>query len=224
MKSHAEAQRRRVYCSLPLRASAPPREAYFVRRGSATLWLVIWLPCLMAMFCALVGVANLWLARMELENAMEAAALAAVKSWGDAGGGDTLAPRHVGVGYAHADSVRRNPVVISDNYNAASAPNQNAQATVGMTPPTGNLVFGAIDDSDPNNITFNAGIAPTCGSPNKRYGVRAQAIVPLPSLGFGSFLGTISQYNVQAKATAMYDCASGRPKLVRIDTFIGPGP
>jgi Putative Flp pilus-assembly TadE/G-like len=132
------------------------------RRGSATLWMIIWLPCLMAMFCALVGVANLWLARIELENAMESAALAAVKQWGDVGGGDTLNPRQICVAYAHANSIRGIPVVIETNYNAGGGANQNDECDVGMSPPMGNLIFGAIDDIDPTNVIFNAGIAPSC--------------------------------------------------------------
>jgi hypothetical protein len=134
------------------------------RRGSATLWMVIWLPYLLALFTVMVGVANLWVARVELENALEASALAAVKHWGEAGGGDTLVPRMVGVNYAKANSVRANPLVIGLNYNPAGGPNQNDQCIVGMTPPTGNLIFGAIDDSDPDNVIFNAGIGPTCSA------------------------------------------------------------
>jgi hypothetical protein len=133
------------------------------RRGSATLWMVMWLPCLMALFCVLVGVANLWLARVELENALESAALAAVKQWGDAGGGDTLAARQVGVDYAHANAARRDRVVIGANYNASGGVNQNDQCQVGVAPPAGNLIFGAVDHTDPNNVIFNAGIAPGCG-------------------------------------------------------------
>jgi Putative Flp pilus-assembly TadE/G-like len=132
------------------------------RRGSATLWMLMWLPCLLVLFCAMVGVANLWLARVELENAMEAAALAAVKEWGDAGGGNTLNPRQVGVEYAFANFVRQQPIVINTNYNAGNAPNQNDLCDVGMTPPQGNLIFGSVDDTDANNIIFNAGVAPTC--------------------------------------------------------------
>src|SRR5262245_65509190 len=97
------------------------------RRGSATLWMVMWLPCLMVLFCVLVGVANLWLARIELENALESAALAAVKQWGDAGGGNTLVPRQEGVAYAHANSVRRNPVGLGTNFRASGGPNPKAQ-------------------------------------------------------------------------------------------------
>jgi Flp pilus assembly protein TadG len=193
------------------------------RRGSATLWLVIWLPSLLALFCTLVGVGNLWLARIELENGLEAAALAAVKQWGDAGGGDTLDARQTGVAYAHANSVRRQPIVIGVNYNAGNAPNQNDQCVLAQSPPTANLLFGAVDETDPNNVTFNAGLAPGCAA-NGRFAVRAQAIMSVQSLGFGSFLGNVGSYCVQAKATAVYDCGSGQPRLVRIDTFTCPGP
>src|SRR5688572_19289043 len=132
------------------------------RRGSATLWLVIWLPCLLALFVTLVGVSNLWLARVELENAVEASALAAVKQWGDAGGGDTDIPRQVGVEYAEANGVRGNGLVIGTNYDVGALPNQNDECNLAMTPPTANLIFGAINDDDPDNVIFNAGIAPSC--------------------------------------------------------------
>jgi len=144
------------------------------RRGSATLWLVIWLPCLLALFVTLVGVSNLWLARVELENAVEAAALAAVKQWGDAGGGDTLIPRQAGVEYAEASGVRGNPLVIGTNYNAAALPNQNADCDLAMTPPTANLIFGAINDDNPDNVIFNAGIAPSCALGTVLFDVSAE--------------------------------------------------
>ena len=49
------------------------------------------------MFCFVLEAANMWLARAELENALESAALAAVKTWGDANGGSTFTPRQIGV-------------------------------------------------------------------------------------------------------------------------------
>ena len=136
------------------------------RRGSATLWLIIWLPCLLTLFCVLVGVANLWLARVELENALEASALAAVKQWGENGGGSTVVPRNVGVAYAAANIVRGNPVVIGTNYNPLNAPNENdlCNPTPHNVPPNGNLVFGAIDDTDPDHVIFDAGEAPSCAA------------------------------------------------------------
>jgi Putative Flp pilus-assembly TadE/G-like len=142
------------------------RNAYR-RRGSATLWMVIWLPCLLVLFCVLARVANLWLARVELENALEASALAAVKHWGDAGGGDTYLPRQVGVAYADANRIRSRPVTIGTNYSLGGGPNQNAQCAfthAGVIPPTGNLIFGAIDHTNPDNVVFNTGMPPSCGA------------------------------------------------------------
>lgn len=191
------------------------------RRGSATLWLVIWLPCLMALFCVLVGVANLWLARIELENALEASALAAVKAWGDVGGGSTLAPRNVGVAYAHANFARSQSVLIDTNYESSANPNQNSTCNLSVLPAAGNLIFGALDATDPDNLIFDAGKSPGCNG-SKQFAVRAQAFVDLQPLGFQPFLGNLTSYRVQAKATAAYDCATQRVRLVRIDTFICP--
>jgi Flp pilus assembly protein TadG len=191
------------------------------RRGSATLWMVMWLPCLMALFCVLVGVANLWLSRVELENAMEAAALAAVKEWGADPGAGTLPARSVGVAYAQANLVRGQGVTIDDNFNAGGA-NENDQCVPQMSPPRGNLVFGSIDSSDPSNVVFAAGGNPSCGQGNERFAVRAQAIMPLSAPGFAPFLGNVTMYCVQAKATAEYDCATGRVRLVRVDSFVCP--
>jgi hypothetical protein len=183
------------------------------------LWLVIWLPCLLTLFCVLVGVANLWLARVELENSLESAALAAAKHWGAADGGDTEEARDVGVAFAAANIVRGNVVAIGPNYDpVGGGPNDNDDCL----PARGNLVFGAIDDSDPDNIVFDAGAAPSpCGGGSLKYGVRAQASLPVQPLNLG-FLGTLTQYGIQAKATAQYDCATGRVKLIRIDTFLCP--
>jgi hypothetical protein len=87
---------------------------------------VIWLPALLALFCGLLAVANLWLARVELETGLEAAALAAVKDWGDQGGGDTLVPREVGVNFAAANCVRGLHLPLLTNYAGMQAPcNQN---------------------------------------------------------------------------------------------------
>jgi Flp pilus assembly protein TadG len=130
------------------------------------------LPIMLIMLGIVVNVANLWLARIELENALEAAALAAVKEWGDAGGGATDAPRDVGVAYAAANSVRCIPLRISTNLDPSpSADNPNANLACNPVrcdrnsarPPRGNLIFGAIADTDPNNpVTFNAGVAGGC--------------------------------------------------------------
>lgn len=132
-----------------------PRPVPSVRRGAATLWLLLVLPVLLILLCFVVEMGNVWLARAELEDSLESAALAAVKEWGDANGGSTFLPRRVGVHYAASNSVSGSPGGITNNYNVANSPNENANCN-------GDLVFGAVTDTSPN-VIFNAGVAPVCG-------------------------------------------------------------
>ncbi|HAY81392.1 MAG TPA: hypothetical protein DCY79_16425 [Planctomycetaceae bacterium] len=138
-----------------------------LRRGIAKLWMILLLPCILITLCLVIEIANLWLARAELENALESAALAAVKEWGDANGGDTAAARIVGVDFAAANTVRGQFVDLDGNYLVTSSPNQNAQCiTLLQPPPTppnkGILIFGAITDTATPH-TFDATQAPSCG-------------------------------------------------------------
>ena len=137
------------------------------RRGSATIWLLVALPVLLVLFCFVINIAQQWLARVELENALEAAALAAVKEWGDAGGGDTLIPREVGIEYANLNRMRGFRVQIADNYDPISGGvNQNKLCDVVKgPPPDGNLIFGAIEQDGPDSpVIFNAGLRPSCAA------------------------------------------------------------
>jgi hypothetical protein len=171
------------------------RHRHTCRRGWTTLWLVIWLPVLMVLLCGLVAVANLWLARVELENALESAALAAAKEWGDADGDDPRGAREIGVQFAAANTVR----------------GQRLDLETG-----GEFKFGEIDDSDPDHVVFIAGAT---GHSGAKLAVRAQASVQVPVMGL-PFLGATGPSCVQSKATAEYDCHSRRVRLVRVDEFI----
>jgi hypothetical protein len=143
------------------------------RRGFATLWLILTLPIFLILFGFVVELGHLWLARVELENALEAAARAAVKAWGDAGGGSTYIPRQIGVAYAAANHVRGLPLAIAPNYDPTpdpSNPNENLTCCVqpgdpvGGISPEGNLIFGAVI-RDPNAtcpIVFDANKRPGC--------------------------------------------------------------
>jgi len=142
------------------------------RKGLSAVWLVVAIPVFIVLIAFMVNIANLWLARVELENALEASALAAVKEWGDAGGGATAVPRNVGVDYAWANTMRSENVEIATNLHpspAADNPNENLTYIVGKAdpdasiPPTGNLIFGAIVTDDPlYPNTFDAGVAGGC--------------------------------------------------------------
>lgn len=131
------------------------------RRGVAALWLILALPVLVILLGVVIEIGNIWLARVELENALESAALAAVKEWGSAGGGDTAVSRLVGVEYAKANRVTGTMVGIADNYDAVAPirPNQNEFCTG----PTANLIFGAVTTTTQPWV-FDAGVEPSCGA------------------------------------------------------------
>jgi Flp pilus assembly protein TadG len=119
------------------------------RRGAIVVWFIVATPVLLTLLCVMLEVANLYLARQELHNALEAAAQAAVKDWADNGGGDTLQSRIVGNSYALANTINGVPVDLSSidptlNYAGPGQPcNQN-------TCNSGVLVFGAITSDNPD--------------------------------------------------------------------------
>jgi Flp pilus assembly protein TadG len=85
------------------------------------LWTLLFVVVLLTILYVVVQVAQLWLAREKLENAIEAAALAAAKQWGDTGGGtaNVAAAQARGEAYATANTVNGVPL---DLTNAAIAP------------------------------------------------------------------------------------------------------
>lgn len=129
------------------------------RRGVYTLWTILFLPVILLLLVIAVDISHLWLARVELENSLEAAALAAVKQWGDSGSTDTAVARSVGMDYAAANVINGTPVAILSNYDPTNTPNQNDSCS-------GNLVLGAVTQLTGTTCpryVFNAGIQPSCG-------------------------------------------------------------
>lgn len=162
-------------------------------------------PALLALFVVLVDIAQLWVARIELANALEAAALAAVKEWGDADGGSTQRPRQVGAEYAAANTVIGVPVVLDLNFDENAEPNENAGCS-------GSLVFGAVLGTAPPYV-FDADADPQ----DHAYGVRTQAAVPVASLWSELFGISFGTRTVSATATARYAAAARRPQLVHVE-------
>jgi len=146
-------------------AGVRPRRQRFRRKGISALWVILTIPVFLILLAVVLNIANLWLARVDLENSLEAAALAAVQEWGRTNGGSTVIPRQVGQAYAAANPVRCCPVNIATNLDPnpdADNPNANLTCCVGKCPPEGNLIFGAINEDDPDLVIFNAGIAGGC--------------------------------------------------------------
>lgn len=192
-------------------------------RGVVALWTLLVIPVLLVMFAVVVEGVHLWLARVELENALESAALAAVKEWAETGGspasGWTSDARDVGVEYAAANTINSTPVGIDTNIGVFADPgNLNENLSCG-----GTLIFGAITQQNP--YVFEADVAPSCAGEATGFAVRAQATHTVPSL-ICNFLGINfgGPFEVSACTTAMYDCELQRPRLIRVepDNFYCP--
>src|SRR5262245_22314887 len=83
------------------------------RGGVATLWVLLAVPALAIMLVFVTDIANIWVARIEATNALEAAALASVKQWKNVGNtsANRTASRQTAVNYVGANTVLGQPVI-----------------------------------------------------------------------------------------------------------------
>ncbi|MFM7071889.1 MAG: TadE/TadG family type IV pilus assembly protein [Planctomycetota bacterium] len=95
------------------------------RSGVATLWLILFIPVFLIALCVVIDVGTIWMARAELEDGLEAAAIAGVVVWEDANDPRIVPPppgqqaaeadaRAAAIAMAAANSVRGEPIVIVD--------------------------------------------------------------------------------------------------------------
>jgi hypothetical protein len=75
--------RKRLSSACLTSPSSVGRGARTLRRGIATIWVILSLPVALILLITVVEIGNLWTARTELQTNLEAAALAGVKTWGD---------------------------------------------------------------------------------------------------------------------------------------------
>lgn len=190
----------------------------FVRRGISALWVIILTPCLVVALCLVIEVANLWIARAELETAVEAAALAGVKSFREdlVTPNDTQDDRNVAVDYFESNDVRRQNV--NNDANFMLDPNYNGANTNGNNNVNGELVFGAIiSASGANPHVFDPNTEPDCTLGNDLpHAVRARKTLRINSVCGNLFGITTTGFDVQAEAYAFYGCGAGSPQLIRV--------
>lgn len=120
------------------------------RRGIATIWVIVSMPALLTLLVVLIDVANVWLAKIELKNALDAAALSGVKSWGE---GNSTAQSRLDAN----DAFNTNTILGS----AFSLVTAEGGCTNGNVISTGDLLFGSTTDSG-GTITFNCNGVPAC--------------------------------------------------------------
>ncbi len=168
------------------------------RRGIVTIWTILAVPVMLTILCVVVEVGRLWQARAQLENALEAAVLAAVQEWGRRGGTAKQVPAGaiVGKAYARANAIHGTPVDLDDRAIVPDA----AWAFGTVTPTEGGFDFTPNPDAQTN------------------LAVVVQATAKVPAL-FRSSLGRwIGASTVTAGTAAFYDPSAQPPRarLIRI--------
>jgi Flp pilus assembly protein TadG len=176
----------------------PEHASAVQRRGMVTLWTLLFVVVLLTILYVVIQVAQLWLARQKLENALEAAALAAAKHWGDAGGRsvNVAAAQARGEAYAAANTVNGVPL---DLTNTAIAPSVNWQ-------------FGR---ATPNGTGYSFTANPSAVS---NLAVVLQTTFTATGLFQQLFGETVSSSTVQAQVAAFCDTSlpSSDPRRIRL--------
>ena len=178
------------------------------RRGVATLWVIVSLPAALCLLAVVIETGNLFLARVELLNAVEAAALAGADAWQDgAGAGSQAAARNRAAELAAANTVNGQPVVIDPNPgNAMCGVNPSIAANV--------VIVGTITGATP--YTFHADATP----PQNNRAVRVHGSAAVNSV-LAEVCGiTIGSFEVTAHATARP--TGDEAELIRIGAVICP--
>ena len=171
------------------------------RRGVATLWVILSLPLALCLLAVVIEAGNLLLARLELLNALEAAALAGA----DETGPSQMAIRNRAVELAAANTVNGQPVIIAPNNGNASC--------------TGNVVIlGTTMGMSP--YTFNAVAMPPPGMGMGNRAVRVQGTVVVNSVLAQVCGMTVGPFEVTGHATARR--VGNDAELIRVGVFNCP--
>lgn len=148
----------------------PRRDSVRNRRGVATLWLLASGCVLALLLIFLTDAANLYLARIELQNALDAAALSGVKTRCEAGHSlhcDEAARRDARAAYFanFPDTSAVSAVALDLNGGGAGA-NGNANCPPLQECPNGIVLLGSVywpADSAPATLEFDADVSPDRG-------------------------------------------------------------
>jgi len=163
-----------------------------------TIWTIFAVPVMLTVLCVVVETGRLWQARSQLENALEAAALAAVQEWGQRGGKaeQVAAGEMAGKAYARANAIHGMPVDLDNRAMVPGAAWAFGTATARGT---------AFDFTPDPGAQTNLAVV-----------IEATAKVPAmfrPSLG-----RWIGESTVTAATAAYYDQSvqPPRPRLIRL--------
>ncbi|MFI4876376.1 MAG: TadE/TadG family type IV pilus assembly protein [Blastopirellula sp. JB062] len=192
------------------------------RRGASVLWLIVFMPLALTGLIFTIEIGRLWLARAEVENALESGALAAVIEWERLDPNTVLSTetaRQAAADLAATNTVLGAPFAFADpNLNFSPCNLGNGQVFCnGNDQLDGELVFGAITQIQPT-VVFDPEANPLL--PNHFHAVLVRSAFSVPSqISLGGY--SLGPYSVQAESVAMVD-SNGQARLVRIDSIASP--
>lgn len=173
------------------------------------IWCLLAVPALAMVLVFVANVGNVWLARAELQSALDAAALAGAEEWAV---GSEATARTAAVSYGAANFVGLQAVPL--NLNAGGGTNGNAAGATGEIILGVTLINGAGYDFDANQT-------PDCVATRAR-AVLVQKTLTVPSL-FSQLLGSVfGPYTISGRAIAHIRCADNEPQLVEVINITFP--
>ncbi|RLT07032.1 MAG: hypothetical protein DWI21_10355 [Planctomycetota bacterium] len=180
------------------------------RRGIATIWVLASMPVILTLLVMLVDSGNLWVARAELKNALDSAALSAAKTWGE--GGSTLQSR------LDAQDAFNTNTILGTQYSLSTVEGSCVNGNPSPSA-TAEILLGRITDGG-GGFSFNCDATANCAVPGvESFAVRTRKTISVPSVA-SSFLGlSINPYQITSQSFARYVCSNGPPQLVHVNTY-----
>lgn len=174
------------------------------RRGAVLVWFVFIIPLMLLILLATTDFAGASLAKIELKNSVDAAALSAIKTWGQRG--PTAAAMEASVliaANAQTSGILSRAVAAS-----ATGPDADVTATT--------VTFGVLRTVRGRHIFTPGGSAGEADLPPNAC-VAVSRTVVVPSLG-GNWLGVaFGPYAITAQSFARLSPQNRSPQLVAID-------
>jgi len=183
------------------------------------LWLIVVLPVLIFFFGIIVDVSRIWLARVELTNALEAAALSGVKTW-ERDHGDLSAPRTsaqtaaaantvIGLTSVSGSSPQRSTVNLE--LNGGGNPSNNGNADL-----YGQILLGKLTPAaDGARFEFHPDQTP---QDEGEFAVCAQKKIQLQSVWNKFFGNAVGPYHISCNAVAVFN--AGQPRIVAVKPVV----
>ncbi|WP_417851184.1 TadE/TadG family type IV pilus assembly protein [Thalassoglobus sp.] len=189
------------------------------RSGVAVLWFIGLLPVLVVMFGVMVDTTRLWTGRVELKNAIEAAALSGVQTWGTGANSAvgrastrddslTTGAANLIVGQDAMNPYDATPVILLRNENIGGGDvNDNDDLD-------GELILGTVSVDGNNEFIFCSNTSPGVG---QAHAIRVQKTATINSAWAELFGANVGPYSIRASTVAAY--FDGQPRIVHVTTY-----